>query len=136
MEVVKFAPKNGQTVNPKHRFDNALAEEWAFFAQREDGTIYPVLTVRLYWPGKSGDSPCYACAWLRPDGADHWGASDRATGYGYDKKSSAFAYALNKMGFEFDKGIAGVGSSAMEAAGRAVLAHFGLECALVHTAHA
>ena len=73
----------------------------------------PVLTVRFYCPS----SVVYCCFWLRSSGVDGYG---KASGCGYDKKSAAFASALDGSNIEIFKNdkrydFGGSGTEAIEA---------------------
>ena len=106
-----------------------------------NGKIQEFISVRFYWPGRHGDSPCYCCVWISGENA-YGSGGGKAGGYGYDKKSEAMEQALTDAGIELWKDadhmtyIGGVGSSAMEEAIKAIGGALGYKDIYISSNHA
>lgn len=103
-----------------HKKEKGFYRQIAILDAR-DGSA--VVTARLYWPGRDGASPCYACVWIHGNGA-HGNGSGKAGGYGYHKESAAIGAALTSAGVTLRDDIDGRGDqatfAALEAVARAV----------------
>jgi len=141
MQVTSYNPPpidkygmNNAGYNANFRKENQLSKEYTFFVHQPDDRhkLREALTIRIYCPNQVA----YCCFWMYGgnNGASI-ATSGKAGGYGYHKQSAAFEDAARKAGFKFANGIGGVGEDAIIEAGKAILAHFGLECYHVHTAH-
>jgi hypothetical protein len=75
-----------------------------------------VVTVRWWMSRRSdGASPVYAAIWARSrDGAVYLAGHGRATGYGYDKRSTALEEAMQSAGVRLQASFGGYGDTAAQ----------------------
>jgi hypothetical protein len=84
----------------------------------KDNKPCDTVTVKFFMGRSSNSSTVYCNFWI--DNKDENGnfiycnGAGKAGGYGYDKTSSAFQYALNNAGIVASENIAGVGSTAIK----------------------
>ncbi|WP_164114876.1 hypothetical protein [Stenotrophomonas maltophilia] len=120
------APKdNGKNLGG----DKETVETFNLVVRNKAGEMFTAVTLRLYMGRSRGASTVYASIWVGGQysgGASYYTAGHgQAGGYGYCKRSSAAAAAIQSAGIGLHKSIAGVGHRAIEDALRAIGAAMG-----------
>lgn len=132
-KVIAFAPKEDERNISSFRRESSFWKETVLF-DLDGESPKEVVCARWYGAGETS----YCVVWVR---ASNYGQKSargygKAGGYGYEKSSASFAEALEKAGFEFAEGIAGVGETAIRRALAAIAEHFQIAKPFVHVAHA
>ena len=113
-------------------YDNKkeLVNSWNVIVNSKDG-LKNIITVRCYMGRSASASTVYASIWVHS--TDHQtSGTGKAGGYGYHKqKSAAISEAIKSAGITLDKGISGVGDSAIEDALEAIAQALGFDDCLI-----
>ena len=90
-----------------------------------DGKLRHPVTVRWYSGRSASASVVYCSVWIHENGKASNSGTGKAGGYGYCKKSAAFAEALRDAGVSIDRNVAGAGMSAVEDVLQELMQHIG-----------
>ena len=90
-----------------------------------DGKLCHPVTVRWYTGRSTSASVIYCSIWVYENGKASNSGTGKAGGYGYCKKSAAFAEALGDAGISIDRNISGAGMSAVEDVLQELMQHIG-----------
>lgn len=139
MYVTDFNPTDGINAN-SHRREKQFIETFQLLRRGERSTynlagIKTVAELRIY--GSSTGATNTACLWVNcSDRGIHCNGSGVAGGYGYHRPSAAAYRAFETAGIKFNKGIAGVGDSAIKSALMALGASLGYKNCTILKGHA
>ena len=106
-----------------------LISSWNVVVNSDDG-LKNIITVRCYMGRSASTSTIYASLWVY-DAEHRTSGTGKAGGYGYHKESEAIAKAVKSAGISLDKGISGVGDSAIEDALEAIAQALGFDDCLI-----